>query len=75
MSSWIRSSPMTREQSRVNRAAGLAHSQYDYVYAYDEYDLEVSTEELSAAACADIILQYMQADQKYSAFKKINRRD
>lgn len=54
---------------------GLAHSQYDYVYAYDEYDLEVSTEELSAVACADIILQYMQADQKYSAFKKINRRD
>ncbi|PZT53265.1 chloramphenicol phosphotransferase CPT family protein [Paenibacillus silvae] len=64
-----------REQRRENRAAGLALSQFDYVYAYEEYDLEVNTEELSSAACAEKILQYMQSDQKYSAFKKINRRD
>jgi len=64
-----------REQSRGDREIGLAHSQFDYIYSYDEYDLEVNTEELSSAACADKILSYMKSDQEYSAFKKLSRRD
>ncbi|WFR62375.1 chemotaxis protein [Paenibacillus amylolyticus] len=64
-----------REQTRGDRAIGLAHSQFDYVYAYDEYDLEVNTEELSSAACAEKILDYIKSDPDQSAFKKLNRRE
>lgn len=64
-----------REQSRGDRAIGLAHSQFDYIYAYDEYDLEVNTEELSSAACAEKILSYMKSEEEYSAFKKLSRRE
>jgi chloramphenicol 3-O phosphotransferase len=63
-----------REQSRGDREIGLSHSQFDYVYAYDEYDLEVNTEELSSAACAEKILSYMNSEKEYSAFKKLSRR-
>ncbi|KAA8787583.1 chloramphenicol 3-O phosphotransferase [Paenibacillus sp. 4624] len=63
-----------REQSRGDREMGLAHSQFDYIYAYDEYDLEVNTEELSSVACAEKILGYMKSEKKYSAFKKLSRR-
>ncbi|MCP1135267.1 chloramphenicol phosphotransferase CPT family protein [Paenibacillus polysaccharolyticus] len=63
-----------REQSRGDREIGLAHSQFDYIYAYDEYDLEVNTEELSSASCAEKILSYMNSGQEYSAFKKLSRR-
>nr|WP_154958404.1 chemotaxis protein [Paenibacillus xylanexedens] len=63
-----------REQSRGNREIGLAHSQFDYIYAYDEYDLEVNTEELSSAACAEKILSYMNSRHEFSAFKKLSRR-
>lgn len=63
-----------REQSRGDREIGLAQSQFDYIYAYDEYDLEVNTEELSSAACAEKILSYMSSEQEYSAFKKLIRR-
>ncbi|WP_434752313.1 chloramphenicol phosphotransferase CPT family protein [Paenibacillus amylolyticus] len=62
-----------REQSRGDREIGLAHSQFDYVYAYDEYDLEVNTEELSSTECAEKILSYMNSGQEYSAFKKLSR--
>lgn len=64
-----------REQSRGDREIGLAHSQFDYIYAYDEYDLEVNTEELSSAACAEKILSYINSDQEYMAFKKLSRRE
>ncbi|WP_337033938.1 phosphotransferase-like protein [Paenibacillus illinoisensis] len=64
-----------REQSRRDRAIGLAHSQFDYIYAYDEYDLEVNTEELSSADCAAKILDYIHSEQEFSAFKKLSRRD
>lgn len=64
-----------REQSRGDRAIGLAHSQFDYIYAYDEYDLEVNTEELSSADCAAKILDYIKSEQEYSAFKKLSRRE
>lgn len=64
-----------REQSRGDRAIGLAHSQFDYIYSYDEYDLEVNTEELSSAACAEKILSFINSEQEYSAFKKLSRRE
>ncbi|WP_339276837.1 AAA family ATPase [Paenibacillus sp. FSL W8-0426] len=64
-----------REQSRGDREIGLAHSQFDYIYAYDEYDLKVNTEELSSAACAEKILSYMKSEEECSAFKKLSRRE
>ncbi|MFE6078279.1 chloramphenicol phosphotransferase CPT family protein [Paenibacillus sp. NPDC057886] len=64
-----------REQNRGDRAIGLAHSQFDYIYSYDEYDLEVNTEELSSAVCAEMILNYMNSEQEYLAFKKLSRRE
>ncbi|AIQ67775.1 chloramphenicol phosphotransferase CPT family protein [Paenibacillus graminis] len=64
-----------REQSRGDRAIGLAHSQFDYIYSYDEYDLEVNTEELSPVECTDKILSYIKSDLDYSAFKKLRKRE
>jgi chloramphenicol 3-O phosphotransferase len=64
-----------REQSRGDRAIGLAHSQFDYIYSYDEYDLEVNTEELSPVECADKILSFIKSDQEYSVFKNLSKRE
>lgn len=64
-----------REQIRGNRAIGLAHSQFDKVYSFDEYDLEVNTEELSPTECADKILGFIKSEQDYSAFKKLSKRE
>lgn len=63
-----------REQSRGDRMIGLAHSQFDNVYSYNEYDLEVNTEQFSPAECAEKILSYIKSDLEYSAFKKLSRR-
>ncbi|MEK4326339.1 chemotaxis protein [Paenibacillus sp. FSL R7-0312] len=65
----------SREQIRGDREIGLANSQYDTIYSFDEYDLEVNTEELSPAKCADKILSYIKSDQDYSAFKKLSKRE
>ncbi|MBB3132289.1 hypothetical protein FHS19_007018 [Paenibacillus rhizosphaerae] len=54
---------------------GLAHSQFDYIYSFNDYDLEVNTEELSPVECADKILSFIKSDQDYSAFKKLSRRE
>lgn len=64
-----------REQIRGNRAIGLAHSQFDKVYSFNEYELEVNTEELSPTECADKILSFIKSDQAYSAFKKLSKRE
>ncbi|MEJ9160512.1 phosphotransferase-like protein, partial [Paenibacillus graminis] len=64
-----------REQIRGDREIGLANSQFDYIYSYDEYDLEVNTEELSPAECTDKILSYIKSDQDYSAFKNLSKRE
>lgn len=63
-----------REQSRGDRLIGLAYSQFDNVYSYNEYDLEVNTEQFSPAECAEKILSYIKSDLEYSAFKKLSRR-
>ncbi|GLX70530.1 hypothetical protein MU1_48760 [Paenibacillus glycanilyticus] len=64
-----------REQSRGDRIIGLAHSQFDRVYSYNEYDLEVNTEKLSPSECADKIVSFIKSDQGYSAFKKLSTRN
>ncbi|MEC0179718.1 chemotaxis protein [Paenibacillus favisporus] len=64
-----------REEIRGDRRIGLAASQFDKVYSFNEYDLEVNTEELSPTECAEKILSFMKSDQDYSAFKKLSKRE
>jgi chloramphenicol 3-O phosphotransferase len=64
-----------REQIRGDREIGLANSQYDKIYSFNEYDLEVNTEELSPTECAEKILSFIKSDQNYSAFKKLSKRE
>ncbi|MNI65716.1 Chloramphenicol 3-O phosphotransferase [compost metagenome] len=63
-----------REQIRGDRLIGLANSQYDYIYALNEYDLKLNTEELSPAECAEKILSFITSDEDYYAFKKLSKR-
>ncbi|WP_145141365.1 chloramphenicol phosphotransferase CPT family protein [Paenibacillus sp. Y412MC10] len=64
-----------REQIRGDRKIGLAASQFDKVYSFNEYDLEVNTEELSPTECAENILNFIKSDQDYAAFKKLSKRE
>lgn len=64
-----------REQIRGDRKIGLAASQFDKVYSFNEYDLEVNTEELSPTECAEKILSFIKSDQDYAAFKKLSKRE
>ncbi|KWX69438.1 chemotaxis protein [Paenibacillus riograndensis] len=64
-----------REQIRGDREIGLANSQYDKIYSFNEYDLEVNTGELSPTECAEKILSFIKSDQDYSAFKKLSKRE
>ncbi|AVV58504.1 chemotaxis protein [Paenibacillus glucanolyticus] len=64
-----------REQIRGDRQIGLANSQFDKVYCFNEYDLEVNTEELNPTECAEKILSFIKSDKNYSAFKKLSKRD
>ncbi|NGZ76922.1 phosphotransferase-like protein [Saccharibacillus alkalitolerans] len=51
-----------REQARGDRHIGLATSQFDNVYRFNEYDLEVNTEQLNPAECAEKILNAIKSD-------------
>ncbi len=64
-----------REQIRGDRQIGLANSQYDQIYSFNEYDLKVNTEELSPTECAEKILGFIKSGQEYSAFKKLMKRE
>ncbi|UNK21061.1 chloramphenicol phosphotransferase CPT family protein [Paenibacillus sp. N3/727] len=64
-----------REQIRGDRKIGLANSQFNTVYCFNEYDLEVNTEELNPIECAEKILSFIKSDKDYSAFKKLSKRD
>ncbi|MDR9855675.1 chemotaxis protein [Paenibacillus sp. VCA1] len=64
-----------REQIRGDREIGLANSQFNKVYCFNEYDLEINTEELNPAECAEKILSFIKSDQDYSAFKKLSKRE
>ncbi|MBD7971202.1 chloramphenicol phosphotransferase CPT family protein [Paenibacillus gallinarum] len=63
-----------REQARGDRQIGLAASQFSKVYCFDEYDLEVNTEEMNPAECAEKILSYIKSDKEYSVFKNLHKR-
>ncbi|WP_098743554.1 chemotaxis protein [Paenibacillus sp. EZ-K15] len=64
-----------REQIRGDREIGLANSQFNKVYCFNEYDLEVNTEDLDPTECAEKILSFIKSDKDYSAFKKLSKRD
>lgn len=64
-----------REQIRGDRQIGLASSQFDKVYCFNEYDLEVNTEELNPIECAEKILSFIKSDKDYSVFKKLSKRN
>lgn len=61
-----------REQARGDRQIGLAASQFSKVYCFDEYDLEVNTEEMNPTECAEKILSFIKSNQEYSIFKKLS---
>ncbi|MFD1888238.1 chloramphenicol phosphotransferase CPT family protein [Paenibacillus wenxiniae] len=63
-----------REQVRGDRRIGLANEQFDHVYSFDEYDIEVNTEQLNPTQCAEAILNVMNSQQNLSAFKKLSKR-
>ncbi len=64
-----------REQTRGDRQIGLAASQYSKVYCFDEYDLEVDTEEMNPTECAEKILSFIKSNKEYSVFKKLRNRN
>lgn len=66
---------MRREQKRGDRQIGLASSQFDQVYCFKEYDLEVNTEELNPKECAEKILSFIKSGQDYSVFKNLSKRN
>ncbi|WP_249435918.1 AAA family ATPase [Paenibacillus sp. Marseille-Q4541] len=62
-----------REQARGDRLIGLAASQFSKVYCFDEYDLEVNTEEMNPTECAEKILSFIKSNKEYSVFKKLRK--
>ena len=64
-----------REQIRGDRKIGLANSQFNTVYCFNEYDLEVNTEELNPIECAEKILSFIKFNKDYSVFKKLSKRN
>ncbi|OAB35090.1 chemotaxis protein [Paenibacillus macquariensis subsp. defensor] len=64
-----------REQTRGDRKIGLANSQFNTVYCFNEYDLEVNTEELNPIECAEKILSFIKSNKDYSVFKKLSKRN
>lgn len=60
-----------REQLRGDREVGLASSQYDNVYCFNEYDLEFNTEIMRSSECANEILNFIKSNKEYTAFKKL----
>ncbi|WP_339293209.1 AAA family ATPase [Paenibacillus sp. FSL W8-0187] len=64
-----------RELARGDRKIGLANSQFNTVYCFNEYDLEVNTEELNPVECAEKILNFIKSNKEYSVFKKLSKRN
>ncbi|MCJ8013204.1 chloramphenicol phosphotransferase CPT family protein [Paenibacillus sp. KQZ6P-2] len=60
-----------REKLRGDRMVGLANSQYDNVYCFNEYDLEFNTEIMRSNECANEILNFIRSNKEYTAFKKL----
>ncbi|QDH20370.1 chloramphenicol phosphotransferase CPT family protein [Saccharibacillus brassicae] len=64
-----------REQIRGDRNIGLARSQFEKVYRFTEYDLEINTEELNPTECAKAILSFIKSDKECLVFKQLNKRE
>ncbi|KAF6577997.1 chloramphenicol phosphotransferase CPT family protein [Paenibacillus sp. EKM211P] len=64
-----------REQTRGDRQIGLAASQFSKIYCFDEYDLEVNTEDMNPIECAEKILSFIKSNKEYSVFKKLSKRN
>lgn len=64
-----------REQTRGDRQIGLAASQFSKLYCFDEYDLEVNTEEMNPTECAEKILSFIKSNKEYSVFKNLHKRN
>ncbi|WP_209942968.1 AAA family ATPase [Paenibacillus sp. PvR133] len=64
-----------REQTRGDRQVGLVASQFSKIYCFDEYDLEVNTEEMNPIECAEKILSFIKSNKEYSVFKKLSKRN
>ncbi|MBD3919507.1 chemotaxis protein [Paenibacillus sp. PR3] len=63
-----------REMLRGDRMVGLASAQYDRVYCFNEYDLELNTEIMRSSECANEILNFIRSNNESTAFKKLNKR-
>lgn len=63
-----------RERIRGDRVIGLANAQFDGVYTFEKYDVEVNTEELSPEECAEKILSFIRSGQAYSTFEQSGKR-
>lgn len=64
-----------REKARGDRHIGLVDAQFSKVYCFDEYDLEVNTEDLSPSQCAQKILSFIELNSDYSVFKHLRKRN
>lgn len=47
--------------------------QFSQVYRFDEYDLEVNTEEMNPAECAEKILNFIKSNKEFSVFQKLRK--
>lgn len=63
-----------REAARGDREIGQANAQFDSVYTFEKYDVELNTEELNPEECATRILSFIRSGQAYSAFEKSSKR-
>ena len=63
-----------RERARGDRESGLAESQFDKVYCFNKYDVEVNTEDLNPIESAEKILSFIKSNKEYTVFKKLSKR-
>lgn len=63
-----------RERARGDRQIGLVDSQFNKVYCFNKYDLEVHTEFESPAQCAEKISIFIKSNSAYSVFKNLHKR-
>lgn len=62
-----------RELVRGDRPLGLAESQLACVHAYGVYDVEVTSDESSAAECAQQVIRGLAAARPQPAFELLRR--
>lgn len=60
-----------RERARGDRAIGLARGSSALAHEYLEYDLEVDSDALSPAVCAETIVRFLNANPR-RAFARLN---